>query len=247
MHPGQSGKESRQVDRGIPAQLFPVPAEPVTGIVAPLVAQHLQKRGMGIRHAGMVQGIHQVVGLVQVDLEIAHPLLEPSQHQGRPAITLLDIGNGAHLPEEGGIEGQRLRPGTDFSGGDRVTVILQRAQQHDDQIISPASVQQRKNSGIAAVGAVPVELAINLDTVVDRRQTGRRQQHVRTQFVIFKNPDLAALCLRGGDIEAQCPRVVEHGKVDHLLHQFTQGIERKRIELKRRQKLSQGRQRLIQG
>ncbi len=78
------------------------------------------------------------------------------------------------LRDQWRVEGDLVHAGHDLARGGRHLAALARIDLHDQDVGGCVRVQERQHHGIAAVAAVPIGHAVDLDRAEQERQAGRR-------------------------------------------------------------------------
>ena len=75
---------------------------------------------------------------------------------------------------------------------------LHRIDLNQDGIAGFAFPHQRRDRRIARIAAVPIDLAVDLDGLKQRRQAGRSEQHVGRDLAVAEHPAAAGADIGGG-------------------------------------------------
>ena len=168
---------------------------------------------VGVELAGDAQFLHHVVGRNGMD---QHPL-DLVGIELAVIDQLGDESDRAHLPHQRRIEADLVDPVHDVARGRRHVRPLDRIDVHDQHVARLAAVDQREDGGIAHVAAVPVVLALDLDRLVDERQTGRGQHPVDADVVLGEDLHLAGAHIGGRDEQLDRGARPHALEIDHLL------------------------------
>src|SRR6266849_7437993 len=148
--------------------------EPLLGAVASDVVQVQQKIPIGIELAHGSEPLHHVIGVDGVNqhtLEAAVSDLSVLDELG-------DESNSAHLSKQRRIEADLVDAVYDLLRGPRYFESLGRVDVNHDDVRGLAAVDQRKESRIAHIAAVPKIFSLDLDRLGEKWQA-RGREHAR--------------------------------------------------------------------
>ena len=120
-------------------------------------------------------------------------------------------------------------------------LALQRLQPDNHDVRRTASVYQGIDRRIAAVSAVPVGLAVDLDGVIERWQAGRSEQRIDRQLPVLEQLEGAGSQPGGGDEQPDCAPRAQRFEIDPVRNDLPQRIDVEGIELIRREQAGPGR------
>src|SRR5215470_11449099 len=143
------------------------------------------------------------------------------------------------------VEGDLVHAGHDLARRGGQLQALARVDLHDQNVGARSAAQERQHNGVAAIAAVPVGHAIDLDRTEQERQAGRRHHHLGRDLLAREHARLASQHIGGGDEQITLAGA-DALEVDEAPDQIPERIDVERIEIvgrKKARKIAEPRQR----
>src|SRR5581483_65106 len=102
----------------------------------------------------------------------------------------------AEFGYERSVEGNFVDAVKDIACGLRCLVPLYRICLHKNDVVRLARAEKREERRVTDIAAVPVRRAANLDRLEHKGEARRGHYHVRRDFVLAEDPDLAGMHIR---------------------------------------------------
>ncbi len=106
---------------------------------------------------------------------------------------------------------------------------------HDDDVAAVAGVDQGEDRGIAHIAAVPIVLAIDLDSLKHRREAGGSEHRIGTDFAPLEDPQPVRSDVACADEHLHFVESPQSSEVDLLVQYLAQRMIVARIGLVRRE------------
>jgi hypothetical protein len=192
--------------------------------------QVFEEVALGVELAGDAERLHPLLVADHVDAHV--PV---ARREGLLQRTLLQQalheGDGAHLVQERGVEGDLVHPVVDLERGARDALALQRVDPHQHDVRGRAAVDQGPDRRVAHAAAVPVRVAVDLHRLVEVRQAGRGERRVERELVLAEDPRSPGAHVGGGDEDAERPAGAHRVDVDPLGEEAAQRVVVERVGL----------------
>ena len=153
-----------------------------------------------------------------------------------PALAIAGIGDLAqerHHPEllqDHGVERHFVQAVQDVGGAARDARPLDRVDGNENRVLRFALADERGQRRIAGIAAVPIGLAVDLDRLEHRRQTGRGEQDVGRHGVVLEHLAASGAHIGRGDEEMD-RRLRQDLEIDQLGKDLAQRILAHRIDV----------------
>src|SRR5262245_17284638 len=216
-----------KIDRRIHADHVEMSREPAGGAILPDVVQVRQEPPVRIELAHGSETLHHVIGLDRVD---QYPFEAAVRHLS-VVDELGDECDRAHLAKQRRVEADLVDAIDDLLRRPRYVGSFGGVDVNHDDVAGFASVDQRKQRGIAHVSPVPEIFAVDLDRLAKVGQA-RGGEHVRrANLLVAEDPNLARAAVCRAQQKLDRASAAQRLEMDDFLEQRPEGIVVAGIEM----------------
>ena len=135
------------------------------------------------------------------------------------------------LGQQRSIEIDLVDPAHDLARACRHLAALQRIELHDQNILGRGRAQKRQDRRIAAIAAIPIGHAADLDGAKEQRKTGRRHDHFRSDFLAREDARLAGVHIGRRYEQLEATLAADFLEVDETADDVLERIDVERVEI----------------
>ncbi len=204
--------------------------EAAGGALAEL-AQRLERLVVGVERAAPRLGLAQILHHDAMEAQPAKLARPRAARQAALVDEAVDECDPAQFRQQRGVEADLVHAAHDLAAARRHLAALARIDLHDQHVLGRGRAQKRDHCRIAAVAAVPVRHAVDLDGAEQQRQRGRGHHHLGRDLGAREDAELAGLHVGRRDEQLAPPIVADRLEVDEALDQLLERIDVERVEV----------------